>query len=90
MYKCLDCLEVFDEPKKYSEDCTPGGSFEGGNFMRYFKGCPYCAGAYEDADECDCCGKTVFTTDGELINGEFICKDCLKNKETEKDNLNGE
>ena len=90
MYKCQDCLEVFDEPRKYSEDCTPGGSFEGGSFMRYFKGCPYCAGHYEDADECDNCGKVIFTTDGELIDGKFICKDCLKKENIEIDDLKAE
>ena len=51
MYKCLDCGCIFEEPKKYSEDRTPGGVFEGGSFIEYWQGCPDCAGAYEEYDE---------------------------------------
>lgn len=57
MYKCLDCGLVFEEPKKYSEDCTPGGAFEGGSFIQYFCGCPWCAGAFEEVSECSNCGE---------------------------------
>lgn len=55
MYKCLDCGFEFDESKKYSEDCTPGGAFEGGSFMRYYTACPWCAGTYEEAKYCSEC-----------------------------------
>ena len=90
MYKCQDCLEIFDEPKKYCDDCTPGGVFEGGSFMNYYSACPYCAGNYEEADECDNCGKVIFTTEGKLINGNFLCKDCLKKEFINKDDFEAE
>lgn len=70
MYKCLDCGFDFEEPKRYSEDYTPGGAFEGGSFMRYFEGCPICAGAFEEATECEC---------GEYFIGyEEKCENCLE------------
>lgn len=43
MYKCKLCGEVFDTPKNYSEDLTPGGAFEGNNFIYEFSGCPECS-----------------------------------------------
>lgn len=40
MFKCYDCGYVFEEPKHYSEDRTPGGAFEGSSFIEHFTGCP--------------------------------------------------
>jgi len=51
MYKCEECEAIFEEPKKYSEDCTPSGEFEGGNFMKNYKGCPYCRGNFDEYEE---------------------------------------
>lgn len=87
MFKCLDCYEVFEEPKKYAEDRTPGGAFEGGSFIEYFTGCPYCSGAYEEAKECEICGN-YFTDDElkdttEMINGGcgYCCGQCINDNE---------
>ena len=51
MYKCEDCGHIFDEPKAYSEDCTPGYVCEGGSFIKHYMACPICGGAYEEYDE---------------------------------------
>ncbi len=80
MYKCLDCGHVFEEPKQYSEDRTPGGAFEGGSFIEHYTGCPVCSGAYKEAKQCEICGK-YFTDDEltdttEMINGD--CGDCCE------------
>lgn len=53
MYKCSDCDSLFEEPKKYTEDMTPGGYFEGGSFIYGYYGCPYCSGNYEEYKEVD-------------------------------------
>lgn len=51
MKRCLECGFLFEEPKEYDEDLTPGGAFEGGSFIRKFKGCPICEGSYEEIKE---------------------------------------
>ena len=51
MYYCKECDYVFEEPKKYTEDRTPGGAFEGGSFIEYFEGCPICGGAFVEYNE---------------------------------------
>lgn len=43
MYKCNLCGAIFETPKNYCEDLTPGGSFEGGSFNYRFCGCPECS-----------------------------------------------
>ena len=74
MYKCLDCGHVFEEPKQYSEDRTPGGAFEGGSFIEHYTGCPLCSGAFEEAKQCEICGE--YFTDDELT--DTTCGDCCK------------
>lgn len=83
MFKCEDCGYIFDEPKKYSEDRTPGGSFEGGSFIEYFTGCPLCSGSYEDTTYCDECERHFGESEVEYVeleNGEekYLCEDCKK------------
>lgn len=51
MYYCKECDYVFEEPKKYAEDRTPGGAFEGDSFIEYFEGCPICSGGFVEYDE---------------------------------------
>lgn len=51
MFKCNDCDLVFEEPKEYTEDRTPGGAFEGGSFIYRWTGCPNCGGNYEEYEE---------------------------------------
>ena len=65
MYKCCDCGLVFDTPKHYSEDRTPGGAFEGGSFIYHYDGCPSCGGAYEEAIECQRCADTYVSIDSD-------------------------
>lgn len=80
MYKCLDCGHVFEEPKQYSEDRTPGGACEGGSFIEHYTGCPLCSGAYEEAKQCEICGEYFaydeLTDTTEYINGG--CGDCCE------------
>ena len=81
MYKCFECGSVFEEPKKYSEDLTPGGTFEGGNFIKYYTACPQCGGDYDNAIECDYCGEFAFLKYGEHKDGGFCCQGCLDDME---------
>lgn len=48
MYRCERCNKLFDEPKIYTEDLTPGGAFEGGSFNKKYYGCPSCEADYEE------------------------------------------
>ncbi len=78
MYKCCDCGCVFEEPKHYSEDRTPGGAFEGGSFIEHYEGCPYCSGAFEEATECDGCGEYFFESCLVSTKDGRYCEDCLE------------
>ena len=75
MYICLDCGYIFDEPTRYSEshglDSPP---------YEEWKGCPKCAGAYEETFPCDVCGKWINGEYIELKDGTTICDDCYKIK----------
>lgn len=80
MYKCLGCGHIFEEPKQYSEDRTPGGACEGGSFIEHYTGCPVCSGAYEEAKQCEICGE-YFTSDELTDTTEYInggCGDCCE------------
>ena len=87
MYKCKDCGLIFDEPKEYSEDCTPGGAFEGGSFINRFSGCPNCSGAYDDAKEWEICGEYFLEEEledtTEMINGGcgYCCSQCIEDND---------
>ena len=87
MYKCSECGEIFDEPKKYSEDRTPGGSFEGGSFIEHFLGCPICSGTFDEVEECSICGEYKFPEDltdtTGMINGDcgYCCEQCLEDND---------
>lgn len=76
MYKCFDCGLVFEEPKRYSEDRTPGGVFEGGSFIEHYDGCPNCSGAFEEAKECDGCGEFVYVSSLMATDDGEFCDDC--------------
>ena len=83
MYKCLECDEIFEEAKTYSEDYTPGGASEGGSFIYRWQACPCCEGAYREARVCDACGEYEVEDDGEYIDQDWLCKKCLENLEEE-------
>ena len=74
MYKCCDCGLVFDTPKHYSEDRTPGGAFEGGSFIYHYDGCPSCGGSYDEAMECQRCADTYISVESDYP----FCDSCKK------------
>ena len=76
MYKCNDCGLIFEEPSNYSEDRTPGGVSEGGSFIEHYVGCPRCGGSFDEAEECEECGK--YYNIYELEDG--ICDKCYEGK----------
>lgn len=80
-YICLECGEIFGEPKTYREDCTPNGAFEGGSFINEYYACPYCEGAYRQAVRCDACGEYVNEEEIEIIDKDYICGKCYEKLE---------
>lgn len=66
-YICLDCLTIFDEPKRYIErhglDTPP---------YEEFSGCPVCGGSYVPAIYCDGCGEAI-TGDYARVEAEGKC-----------------
>lgn len=73
MYKCCDCGLVFDNPKTYSEDRTPGGAFEGGSFNYSWEGCPSCEGAFDEAMLCQRCEDTYISVESSYP----FCAHCM-------------
>ncbi len=80
MYKCLDCGYVFEEPRTYTEDRTPGGVFEGGNFIELYEGCPKCSGGYEEVVECDDCGEFLTFEEAESRDKRNYCLNCYEER----------
>ena len=76
-YICLECKKIFEEPKTYVEDLTPGYNSEGGWFRHEYYACPYCEGAYRNAVKCDICDEYVNSEEVEYIDNERICKKCI-------------
>lgn len=80
MFICKDCGFIFEEPKKYSEDLTPGGANEGGSFNIELKGCPKCQGSFAEAKQCGSCEEWFdaddLTDTTEYFNGG--CGDCCE------------
>ena len=85
MFKCRDCGYIFEEPKHYSEDRTPGGVFEGGSFIEHYTGCPLCAGAYDEAIECDSCNEFFFREQLESNENGSFCFMCYQENYPEED-----
>ena len=72
MYICKECGLVFNNPKKYSEDCTPyGGPAEPG-FTRSYEGCPSCEGNYVEATQCVRCEYNYIPARSTYL----FCDDC--------------
>lgn len=71
MFICLDCGEIFEKPKIFTE--THG---LGSPPYEELYGCPLCGGSYAETYKCDVCGKYVedeyITTD----KGYIICDNC--------------
>lgn len=76
MYKCFDCGCIFEQPKTYVEDCTPGGVSEGGSFLQKYDCCPECEGAFGSVEECVICGEWKYVDSGCYDNDGFICENC--------------
>lgn len=73
-YKCLECGYIFGKPKKIIEDRTPGGAFEGFDFI--YKVCPYCNGEYDEAVKCDECGQYDYEKSTLYFKDKRLCKNC--------------
>lgn len=80
MYRCLDCGDLFLEPKKYTEA-------HGLDFPPYeeYHGCPFCGGSFAPVEKCDWCGRYVSGEYIELSNKTVICSDCYEIKDIEDD-----
>ena len=73
MYKCSECGLVFDTPKAYREDRTPGGASET-TFTEVLFACPSCGGNYDEAMLCARCDNEYISTES---NYPF-CEGCLQ------------
>lgn len=76
MYICLDCEEIFDDPKycveKHGLDSPP---------YETWNGCPHCGGwDYVEAIKCDICGNYITDDYVETIDGNIYCENCYSIK----------
>lgn len=77
LYICADCRRQFDEPRRYVER----HGLEHGPYET-LTCCPFCGGGYEEAVECDECGKVV--PESEINYGEHnrvLCEECYAAEE---------
>lgn len=72
MYKCAECGHLFEEGEQaiWYENRGECWGFPSREKM---VGCPVCHGDYEEASECECCGKWHYSD--EMVDG--ICERCL-------------
>lgn len=75
MYLCLECDNIFDEPKRYTE--THGLASPP---YETWEGCPYCGEMYVETCQCDICGNWVNGEYVECKDGTIICEDCYSIK----------
>lgn len=69
---CMDCGRIFEdeEQKTWSES---RGEFWGVSCSEEMSGCPDCGGDYDEAEQCEICGKDCCKE--ELICG--VCEECI-------------
>ena len=71
MFLCLECQNIFDEPKTYIEthglDTPP---------YEKFSCCPFCGGDYVKTEVCDYCGKYIRGKYIETPDKKLCCEDC--------------
>ena len=70
-YICLDCGEVFEEPKRFSER---HGMTDPPCETKF--GCPRCGGAYVRAYRCDLCGDLI-TEEFVEVGQKHYCGNCF-------------
>lgn len=77
-YICIDCRRQFDEPRVYEER----HGLEHGPYEK-MSCCPFCGGGYEEAVECDECGKVI--PESEACFSEpwhkTLCPECYQAEE---------
>lgn len=72
MYICIECREIFSDPKEYVNRHVP----ENYLYNERYTDCPYCGGAYVEAHKCDSCGEYI--TDKYIkVGDERFCEDCV-------------
>lgn len=73
MYLCLDCENIFEVPKEYSES-------HGLSSPPYetWAGCPKCSGGYVETICCDLCGEWVTGEYVKLKDGTVACDQCYE------------
>ena len=72
MLVCKECGEVFEDPNEYVNRHVP----ENYLYNEHYTGCPYCGGAYVEAQICDCCGDYI-TGDFVVIDDQVYCDNCF-------------
>ena len=75
MFICLDCGNVFEDPKRWEE--THGLDY--GPYESY-SGCPYCSGAYTETYCCDACGEWITGSYVEIDDSKY-CDNCFMIRE---------
>lgn len=75
-YICNCCSKHFDEPEEFFDRHPYGDTYAEESFY----GCPYCGGSYEEAVECEECGKLV--PESESYDG--YCSECYSKLEEEE------
>lgn len=83
MYICDDCNRVFYEPSKHKEDYGWDTEYGRNSAWQTESCCPYCGSEnYEEAEDCDICGRTFLTDDLYITNGlTYVCPDCYEKME---------
>ena len=72
MWLCLECLAIFESPKRYTE--THG--LDGGPYESW-AGCPHCAGMFVEAHQCDSCGEWITGEYVKTKDGQRFCENCF-------------
>lgn len=78
-YICIDCRRQFDEPHVYEER----HGLEHGPYEK-MSCCPFCGGGYEEAVECDECGKVIPESEACYAEGychRVLCPECYQAEE---------
>lgn len=85
MYKCEECGEFFEEPREINADIYYGvsGLFDS-RTNKTISVCPYCDGNYEEAYECEDCGRLFTRFELDEYNGKLLCDSCIDELQTDE------